>query len=53
MDNATGTGGLIEIAKGYASLPIMPTSWDLSWAVEDLQLNFLTGLDIVNSDDWI
>lgn len=27
-------------------------SWDLSGAVEDLQLYFLTGLDIVNSTDW-
>ena len=28
------------------------TSWDLSGAVEDLQLYFLTGRDIVNSPDW-
>lgn len=27
-------------------------SWDLSGAVEDLQLYFLTGLDIANSSDW-
>ncbi len=28
------------------------TSWDLNGAVEDLQLYFLTGKDIVNSQDW-
>ncbi len=28
------------------------TSWDLSGAVEDLKLYFLTGLEIINSNDW-
>ena len=27
-------------------------SWDLTGAVEDLQLYFLAGQDIVNSKDW-
>lgn len=27
-------------------------SWDLNGAVEDLKLYFLTGLDIINSNDW-
>ena len=27
-------------------------SWDLTGAVEDLRLYFLTGLDIANSNDW-
>ena len=27
-------------------------SWDLTGAIEDLQLYFVTGLDIVNSGDW-
>ncbi len=28
------------------------SSWDLTGAVEDLQLYFLTGKDIINSTDW-
>ncbi|TDR23490.1 M28 family metallopeptidase [Marinicella litoralis] len=28
------------------------SSWDLTGAVEDLRLYFLTGLEIVNSQDW-
>lgn len=28
------------------------SSWDLTGAVEDLQLYFVTGLDIINSGDW-
>jgi hypothetical protein len=28
------------------------SSWDLNGAVEDLQLYFLTGKNIANSNDW-
>jgi hypothetical protein len=28
------------------------SSWDLNGAVEDFQLYFLTGKDLVNSQDW-
>jgi hypothetical protein len=45
----------IEYVHGHWLYPSdkYDSNWDLNGAVEDLQLYFLTGKDIVNNKDWM